>query len=109
MADTYLKIYLQVIFAVKNRNATLKKEWREEVYKYMAGILNERGNYSLAVNGIHDHVHLFFDYKVKEDISDLVREIKKSSNKFIKKKGFTKFNFEWQTGYGAFSYSYMDI
>ena len=83
-------MYLHVIFAVKNRSAVLHESWRDEVFKYMAGIINQRGNYSLTVNGIHDHLHLFFDYKGNEIVSDLEREVKKASNRFIKEKKFCR-------------------
>ena len=86
MANTYRKIYLQVVFAVKNRNALMHEVWRHELFKYMSGIINNRGHYSLAVNGSFDHVHLFFDYKASELVEDLVREVKKASNTFIKDK-----------------------
>ena len=109
MANTYTKIYIQAVFAVKNRHALLKKEHRPEIFKYMAGILNERGHKSLAVNGFHDHVHLLFDFKPKENLSILIQEIKKSSNTFIKDKRFTPFKFEWQSGYGAFSHGYREL
>lgn len=108
MANKYQKIYVQIVFSVKSREAILMKPWRSEVFAYMATSLNNRGNYSLAVNGIYDHVHLFFDYSGKELISDLVREIKKSSNNFIKDQGFTRNKFAWQSGYGAFSYSFRE-
>jgi len=108
MANTYRKIYLQIIFAVKNREAMLHKDWRGEVFQYMAGIINQRKHYSLAVNGIHDHVHIFLDYNGRELIEDLVREIKKSSNTFIKEKKFSPFKFEWQSGYGIFSHGYRE-
>ncbi|MBY5957893.1 transposase [Membranicola marinus] len=108
MANKYLKIYIQIIFAVKYREAILAKSWRSELFSYMSTSLLDRGNYPLAVNGSYDHVHLFFDYRDTELISDLVRELKKSSNSFIKNKGFTRSKFQWQTGYGAFSYSYRE-
>ena len=108
MANTYRKVYLHIVFAVKNREALLHQSWRQEVFKYMAGTLKAKGHYPLAVNGYHDHVHLFFDYNCKELIEDLVREIKKSSNLFIKDKGFTKFKFEWQSGFGVFSQGYRE-
>ncbi|MCP9756142.1 IS200/IS605 family transposase [Lacihabitans sp. CCS-44] len=103
MADTYRKVYLHVVFAVKNRKALLDKSWRNELFAYMAATLNKRGHFSLAVNGYHDHVHLFFDYNCKELISDLVREIKKSSNEFVTAGRFCSTKFEWQNGYGVFS------
>ena len=108
MASTYRKMYLQIVFAVKNRQALLHKPWRSELFKYMAGIVNERGHYSLAVNGYHDHVHLFLDYTGGELVADLVREIKKASNAFVKDKCFTEDRFSWQNGYGVFSHGYQE-
>ncbi|MBY5960084.1 transposase [Membranicola marinus] len=108
MANKYLKIYIQIIFAVKYREAILAKSWGNELYSYLSTSLLDRGNHPLTVNGNYDHVHLFFDYRDNELISDLVRELKKSSNSFIKNKGFTRSKFQWQTGYGAFSYSYRE-
>lgn len=109
MANTYTKIYIQVVFAVKHRQALLQKEHRPKIFQYMAGILNQRGHKSLSVNGYHDHVHLLFDFKPKEDLSTLIREIKKSSNTFIKTNRMTPFKFEWQLGYGAFSHGYREL
>lgn len=108
MADTYRKVYLHIVFAVKNRKTLLDKVWRNELFAYMASSLNNRGHFSLAVNGYNDHVHLFFDYNCKELISDLVREIKKSSNEFINANGFCSVKFEWQNGYGVFSNGYRE-
>lgn len=88
MADTYRKVYLHIVFAVKNRKALLVKPWRNELFAFMATSLNNRGHFSLSINGYNDHVHLFFDYNCKELISELVREIKKSSNEFINVCGF---------------------
>ena len=108
MPNTYTKIHIQLVFAVQNRNALLQKPWRQELFSYMAGTIHKRGNYTFAVNGVHDHVHLFFDYKGKELLSSLVRELKKSSNDFIKANKFTNFKFNWQEGYGAFSHGYRE-
>ena len=108
MASTYRKMYLQIIFAVKNRKALLHKSWRPELFKYITGIINEKGHYSLAVNGYHDHIHLFLDYNGRELVADLVREVKKASNNFIKEKGFTESVFAWQNGYGVFSHGYRE-
>ena len=105
MADTYSKIYLHIIFAVKHRQALLGESWRSNVFQYLAQAINHRGNYCYAVNGSFDHVHLFFDYKGKELISNLVREIKKSSNDFIKRSQYTNSRFGWQSGYAVFSHS----
>ena len=108
MANTYRKLYLQIIFAVKNREALLHKSWRSDLFKYMTGTINHRGHFSLAVNGTHNHVHLFLDYHGHELIEDLVREIKKSSSSYIKKNKLSPFKFEWQTGYGVFSHGYRE-
>ena len=105
MANVYRKIYLHIIFAVEGRKALLEKGWRDEAFKYIAGIINRRGHFSLAVNGHHNHIHLFFDYNPKELLSDLVREIKKASNLFINKQNYSTYKFEWQRGYGVFSHS----
>ena len=96
MADVYKKVYIHLVFAVKNRNALLDKKWRSDVFGYIAGILKRRGHYPLAVNGHYDHVHLLFDYSLKELISDLVREIKKSSSDYIKDEKLCSFKFNWQ-------------
>ena len=108
MANTYRSVYLQIVFAVKNRQALLSKKWRPELFKYITGIINKRNHFSLAVNGVEDHIHIFLDYNCKELIEDLVREIKKASNIFINENNLTPFKFEWQSGYGVFSYSYRE-
>ena len=88
MANSYKKVYLHIVFAVKNREALLEKEWRYRVFEYLSKSLTARGHQALAVNGYVDHVHLFFNYSCQELISDLVREIKKSSNSFINDENF---------------------
>jgi len=108
MADSYKKVYLHIVFAVKNRQALLEKEWRNKLFSYISGILNKRGHYSLAVNGYFDHIHLFFDYSCNELIPDLVREIKKSSNQYISDNKFTTHKFEWQNGYAVFSNGFRE-
>lgn len=108
MANTYKSIYLQIVFAVKNREALLDKSWRSELFRYITGIVNNRGHFSLAVNGVQDHVHIFLDFNGQELIQELVREIKKSSSHYIKKKKLTLFHFEWQSGYGVFSHGYRE-
>lgn len=105
MANTYKKVYLHIVFAVKNRKALLDKSWRHRLFIYMSEALRKGGHYPLAVNGHLDHVHLFFDYSCNELISELVREIKKSSNQFIVQNKLSTFKFEWQSGYGVFSNS----
>lgn len=79
--------------------------WEDELYKYITGIIQNKGNKMLAINGTANHIHFVIGYNQNILISDLVREIKKSTNNFIKEKGFIKSNFKWQEGYGVFSYS----
>jgi len=109
MAGTYSQIYIHIIFAVKGRENLLRKEFREEVFKYISGIIKEKGHKSIIVNGYNDHIHCFVGLKPSKSISDLVRDIKNNSSKFINEKGFLKNKFQWQEGYGAFSYSHSQI
>ena len=108
MANTYRKVNLQIVFAVKNRQALLHKSWRSDLFKYIAGIVNKRDHYSLAVNGVEDHIHIFLDYNCRELIEDLVREIKKASNAYINERNLCPYKFEWQSGYGVFSHGYRE-
>lgn len=107
--STYSQIYVQIVFAVKNRDALVHSLWEQELYKYITGIVQNKGQKMLAINGMPDHLHLFIGLKPSCCISDLVREIKKSSNTFIKEKRFTRFNFNWQEGFGCFSYSHSQV
>lgn len=106
---TFSQMYIQVIFAVKGRQSLIQHQWEVELYKYMTGIVQNKGQKMLTINGIPDHVHFLIGMKPSCRLSDLVREIKKSSNKFIKEKRFTPYKFEWQEGYGAFSYSHSAL
>ncbi|MFZ5430321.1 MAG: IS200/IS605 family transposase [Bacteroidota bacterium] len=108
MADTYSQIYIQVVFAVQNRNSLIQKSWEEDLYKYITGIVQIKGQKMLAINGTNNHIHVFIGMKPTCCLSDLVREIKKSSNSFINER-FTSFRFQWQEGFGAFSYSHSQL
>jgi len=109
MAGTFSQIYIQIVFAVKARESLISPLWEEELYKYITGIVNNKEQKMLAINGMPDHIHFLIGMKPSCCLSDLVREIKKSSNEFIKEKKFTKFKFQWQEGYGAFSYSHSGL
>jgi REP element-mobilizing transposase RayT len=109
MSGTFSKIYIQLVFAVKGRNSLISNLWEEELYKYITGIVRNKEQKMLAINGMPDHIHLFIGMKPSCCLSDLVREIKKSSNNFINEKKFTDFKFQWQEGYGAFSYSHSNL
>ena len=109
MADVFSQIYIQVVFAVKNRQALILPEWETNLYQYTTGIIQNRGNKLLAIGGMPDHIHIFIGMKPAENLSDLVREIKKATNAYVKEQQFSKFDFAWQEGYGAFSYSRSHI
>jgi putative transposase len=109
MAGTFSQIYIQYVFAVKGRENLLQKPWREDVFKYMAGIIKEKNQKSIIVNGVSDHVHVFVGLKPSINISELVRDIKNNSTNFINKQKFLKGKFAWQEGYGAFSYAHSQI
>ena len=109
MANSYTQIYIQVVFAVKNRNASIKPEWEERLYQYITGIVQNKGQKMIAINGVSNHIHFFIGMKPDCCLSDLIREVKKSSNEFINENKFTPFKFYWQEGFGAFSYSHSQI
>lgn len=105
MANTYTQIHIQAIFAVKKRTGLIQKEWKDELYKYITGIIQTHDHKLLAINGMPDHLHVFFGMRPIQSLSDLMQDIKGSSSKWINEKKFIKEKFEWQEGYGAFSYS----
>jgi REP element-mobilizing transposase RayT len=109
MANTYSQIYIQIVFAVQNRNALIKQSWEEKLYKYIAGIITNKNQKLIAINGIQDHIHIFIGLKPDCSISDLVREIKKASTKFINTEKLCPYKFNWQEGFGAFSYGHSQI
>lgn len=105
MAGTFSQIYIQIVFAVKYRRNLIHASFEEEVYKYISGIITGKGQKSLAVNGMPDHIHIMVGLKPSMCVADLVRDIKNNSTNFINEKGWFKNKFCWQDGYGAFSYS----
>jgi REP element-mobilizing transposase RayT len=109
MPNTYTQIHLHFVFAVKNRQATIHEEIRIRVEKYMTGIFQSFGHKLLAIYCMPDHVHLFIRFRQNQTISDLMREVKSRSSEFINKEGLTKTKFNWQEGYGAFSYSHSHV
>ena len=98
-----------MILVVKGRQNQINKSWKEELNKYISGIISKKGNKSIIVNGIPDHVHIFFGLNPKVAISDIARDVKNNSTNFINKSNFLKGKFYWQEGYGAFSYSQSHI
>ena len=109
MANTYTQLYIHIIFSVKQRTFLIKDEWREELHKYITGIIQNKGHKMLAVNSMPDHVHIFIGMKPHECLSDLVRDIKASSSKWINERKPMRGKFSWQEGYGAFTCSHSEI
>lgn len=105
MANTYSQINIHCVFSVKGRENVITKNFREELFRYMAGILKNDGSYPLAVNGWLDHVHVFFELPPALSVSDQMRMLKATSSKWINENKLVEGKFSWQEGYGCFSYS----
>ena len=109
MGDTYTNCYVQMVFAVKSREALIKKQWKDDLEKYITGIIQNHKHKMLAIGSMPDHIHIFIGYNVNHLIPDLVEEIKTSSSAWVKYNHYSKFKFGWQKGYGAFTYSRSQI
>lgn len=109
MPGTFSQMYIQVVFAVKGRNSLINPSWEERLYKYITGIVQNNDQKMLAINGMPHHIHFLIGMRPSICLSDLVREVKKSSNEFIKENKFCPFQFNWQEGYGAFSYGHSQL
>ena len=105
MANTYSQITIHIVFAVKNRENIIRKSYREELYKYITGIIKNKDQKLLSINGVSDHIHILIGLNPSMSISNIVRDIKNNSSKFINEKKWVLGKFQWQEGYGAFSYS----
>lgn len=109
MANTFSKIYIHLVFSVKGRQNLIQKHWEEELHKYICGIVKGKEQKVYAIGDISDHVHILVSIKPNIIISDLVRDIKSNSSKWMNEKGFVKGNFQWQEGFGAFSYAQSQL
>jgi putative transposase len=109
MPGTFSQIYIQIVFAVKGRENLIGKEWKEELFKYISGIITGKNQKSIIVNGVSDHIHLFVGIKPSMAVSDLVRDVKNNSTNWINERKFVKGKFAWQEGFGSFSYSHSQI
>lgn len=109
MANTYSQVYLQFVFAVKGRQSLINPKNNEELQKYITGIVQNRKQKMLAINNMPEHLHLFVGFGTTMSMADFMEEVKAISSKFINEKGWVKGKFEWQRGYGVFSYSRSQI
>ncbi|MDX1641858.1 MAG: IS200/IS605 family transposase [Balneolaceae bacterium] len=105
MANTYYKMYIQTVFPVKYRKAMINELWRPGLQAVIGKLINETGCKTIIVNGVEDHIHCFFSLKPSVSLSEVMRSVKAKSSMWINESGFIEHRFEWQTGYGAFSYS----
>jgi putative transposase len=109
MANTYTRIYLQLVFSPKGHENIIPVKHKEELHKYTTGIIQNRKHKLLAINSMPDHVHIFIGYQPSQPLPDLLRDIKANTSKFINEKKWMPGKFQWQEGYGAFSYGHSQI
>jgi REP element-mobilizing transposase RayT len=109
MANTYTQIHLQFVFAPKFRASVIQEAWETELYKYITGIVQNNKHKMLCINGMPDHVHMLVGFHTTQSIADFMQDVKANSSKWINENKLTKSRFEWQSGYGAFSYSKSQI
>jgi REP element-mobilizing transposase RayT len=105
MANTYTQISVHTVFAVKGRANIITKEWRDDLHRYISGIVTGEGAKLLAVGGWKDHVHVFMGLQPVLSIAEILQKIKANSSRWINEQHFVKGKFQWQRGYGAFSYA----
>ncbi len=109
MANTYSQIYIHVVFAVQSRRGLIRPEFKDELQKYMTGIVTNNGQKLIAINNMPDHFHILVGLQPDMALSDLVRDIKAGSSGFINDKRWVRGKFAWQEGFGAFSYSHSQL
>lgn len=109
MANTYAQIYTRIVFAVQGRQSLIHPEHKVEIYKYLTGVVRNKEQKLIAINGVSDHVHLLIGLKPDVALSDLTRDVKACSSKFINERRWIRGRFRWQEGFGAFSYSHSQL
>jgi REP element-mobilizing transposase RayT len=109
MANTFSQIYIQTVFSVSNRLSLIQPDFKEELYKYITGIVKNQGQKLIAINGVADHVHLLIGLKPTMALANLMREVKAESTNFLNQKKLVRGRFSWQEGYGAFSYGHSQL
>jgi putative transposase len=109
MANTYTQLHIQLIFAVKFRKALIDKAWNERLHQYITGIFQLNRHKMLQINSVPDHIHILFGLRPHQAISALVQNVKCETTKWIKYNNFCRAPFEWQDGFGAFSYTKNEL
>ena len=109
MANTYTQIHIQSVFSPRFRASLIQPLWKDSLHKYITGIIQHHGHKVLAINSMPDHMHIFFGMRPNESLSELMQIVKKDSSKWINCQGFCGHRFQWQEGFGGFSYSKSDV
>lgn len=109
MANTFTQIHLHLIFAVKFRQNQIQREWKDKLYKYTTGIIQNNGHKVLIINGMSDHIHILIGFRSTQALADLMRDIKQMTSLWINENKLTKGKFAWQEGYAAFSYGQSQL
>ena len=109
MGNTYSQLHIQFVWAVKFRQALIHNSWKDELYRYITGIVKKQGHKMLQINGMPDHIHAFIGMRPNQSVASLAQIMKSESSEWINNNNLCKSTFRWQNGYGAFSYSKSDI
>ncbi len=109
MANTYTQLYVHLVFAVKGKGNLISRKWKDTLYRYITGIITKKGQKLMVINGMSDHIHILISVNPDCKLSDLVRDIKSNSSKWINENKYLTGKFEWQNGFGAFSVSQSQI
>ena len=109
MANTFTQLHIQLIFAVQNRTSLIDKFWKDRLYAYMTGIIQNNGHKLLIINGMPDHIHILIGFRTTQALSELVQVVKRDSSKWINENKLVRGKFSWQEGFGAFSYSHSHL
>ena len=109
MANTYTQIHLHLVFAVKYRDGLIRTAWKDELYQYITGIIQNNKHKLLIINGMPDHLHILIGFRPHQSLSELLKAIKQMSSLWINDRKLTVGKFAWQEGYGAFSYSHSQL
>jgi len=105
MPNTYTQIHIHAVFSVQNRVCLISDSWKDKLYRYITGIIQNNGHKLLIINGMPDHIHILFGFRPTQSLSDLMQDVKGDSSRWINDEKLIKGRFSWQEGYGAFSYS----
>jgi REP element-mobilizing transposase RayT len=109
MPNTYTQIYVHIVFAVKHRQNLIQKQWQDELYKYICGTVNAKKQKVYAIGGVEDHIHILVSLRPDRSLSDIVKDIKSNSSRWINERRLISGKFQWQEGFGAFSYAHSQL